>query len=325
MDRPRPPHLLGYLLLALVFSLSSGPDRLWAAEAAMDMKIGKHVTIDPEAWKWNWASWDQEKIVSFGQFQYTLFWDADRVMVLARRDLRDDSIQTVRLPKFTLSADDRHRNTCLGVSAADGRLHLSWDHHGNELRYTKTLAGFLTEPPEWLSIDQIEPAQPMLGDPALEQTVTYPRFFTDPKGTLFCFYRIGGSGNGDNYLHRYHPADGAWTRLGMVFSHRGTYAPWNNDKSRCVYMHDLLFFYPTYDPVPAGFRYFVASPADQWQTWSGPHRLTGPELGGCDASKHDRVRWAKEGILSFTAMPEPDGFAILDANIEAGPNRDSAP
>ncbi len=444
-----------------------------AEKATVTLDVTKEITVDAEAWKWNWASWDQEKIVSFGDYQYTVFWDADRVMVLARRDLRDDSVQTVRMPKFTLKADDRHRNTCLGVSASDGRLHLSWDHHGDPLRYTKTQAGFLTEPSQQISLEEIEPAQSMLADPQLERWVTYPRFFTDPDGTLFCFYRIGSSGNGNNYLHRYDGADGTWTRVGMLFSGRGTYEPWKNSTSRCAYLHDLLFdskgrlhaswtyretgaswasnhdlhyatsddggvtwqnnagrqiadlaaddpieladpgivvteipvyswlmnagcmgfdskgrphvltyksraiirpenlahdptreivdalcfihywrqddgtwaggkpiepkpagqsrvdmvfdkddnlifFYPTYDPAAVGFYYFTAQARDQWRTWSGPLKLTGPELGGRDASKHDRVRWAKDGILSFTVKPEPSGFGILDVELSSG-------
>ena len=145
------------------------------------------------------------------------------------------------MPKLKLSSDDRHRNTCLGISPGDGRLHLSWDHHNNPLRYAKSRAGFLSDPPAKLTPDDGEPAQPMLSDPALEARVTYPRFFNDRRGDLFFFYRIGGSGNGDNYLHRYDPTDASWTRTGMLFSSRGTYGPWKNSQSRCAYLHDLVF------------------------------------------------------------------------------------
>lgn len=87
--------------------------------------------------------------------------------------------------------------------------------------------------------------------------------------------------------------------------------------------HDnLIFFYPTYDPAAVGFRSFSARANDQWQTWSGPLKLTGPELSGRDASKHDRVRWAKERILSFTVKPEPNGFGILDVEIDSTPARE---
>jgi len=444
----------------------AGLPRVDAKDAVPPLRVREEVVVDREAWKWNWASWDQEKIVTFAGFQYTPYWDADRVFVLARRDLGTGEVQTLRLPKFRLSSDDRHRNTCLGVSPADGRLHLSWDHHNNPLRYAKSRAGFLTDPPSQLSVDDIEPAAPMLSDPKLESRVTYPRFLNDRQGNLFLVYRIGGSGNGDLYLHRYDPADGSWSRVGMFFSSRGTYAPWQNSTSRCAYLHDLVFdrenrlhaswvyreigaswasnhdlhyaysddhgvtwhnnagktiadlangdpialddpgivvreipvyswlmnagcmaldsknrphvvtfrsrivrkpeklqhgpppeiekelcfvhfwrsddgtwhggepidpgplgksrvdvvfdgadnLYFTY-PTEEGFRYFSSPAGDGWQRWSGPLALTGPELTGRDASKHDRRRWAEEGILSFTAKAAPQGFAVVDVEI----------
>lgn len=201
------------------------------------------IVVDREAWHWNWASWDQEKIVSVGDFQYTVYWDADRVLVLARRDLRDNTVQTLRLPSYTLSADDRHRNTCLGVSAADGRLHLSWDHHNNRLNYARSVAGFLARPPLKLTAADIEPARPLLlaDEPRLESRVTYPRFLTDAGRNLYLCYRLGSSGKGDKYLHRYDAVAGCWTRLGKVSDLRGTYEPWKDSTTRSAYLHDLLF------------------------------------------------------------------------------------
>ncbi len=210
-------------------------------EPFSSLRMKKPVVLDPETWAWNWSSWDQEKILTVGRFQYTVYWDADRVLVLARRDLREDRTETVRLPAFTLSSNDRHRNTCLGVSSSDGRLHLSWDHHNNQLRYARSRAGFLSRPSPRLTAAEIEPARPMLADPQLESRVTYPRFLTDRHGTLFLVYRIGASGNGDLYLHRYNPAGASWTRTGLFLSSRGTYRQWQNSTSRCAYLHDLVF------------------------------------------------------------------------------------
>ncbi len=443
-----------------------------AADApGRSLRLRDKVVLDSEAWSWNWSSWDQEKLLTVGRFQYTVYWDADRVFVLARRDLRDNRIQTLRLPKFTLSSNDRHRNTCLGVSQADGRLHLSWDHHNNQLRYAKSRAGFLSKPPPQLSADEIGPAEPMLADPKLESRVTYPRFFNGRDGNLFLVYRVGASGKGDLYLHRYAPTTAAWTRVGMLFASRGTYGPWKDSKSRCAYLHDLVFdgrnrlhaswvyretgaswasnhdlhyaysddqgrtwqnnagakiadlaegdpielddpgivvceipvyswlmnagclaldahnrphvltyksrvvhrpkgklqhnpppeikrqlcfvhywrgddgrwqggtpidpgplgvsrvdavfdrdgslyfFYPTSE----GFRYFTAAKETTWQNWSGPHKLTGPDLTGRDASKHDRRRWEEAGVLSLTARAGRSGFAILDASPARAP------
>jgi hypothetical protein len=225
--------------LACILCLA-GLARSDADDAVRSLRVRERVVLDREAWKWNWSSWDQEKIVTFAGFQYTPYWDADRVFVLARRDLRTGEVQTLRLPEFRLSSDDRHRNTCLGISRADGRLHLSWDHHNNPLRYARSRAGFVTDPPSQLSFDDFEPAAPMLPDPALEARVTYPRFFNGRRGNLFLVYRIGASGNGDLYLHPYHAADASWSRTGMLFSSRGTYAPWANSTSRCAYLHDLV-------------------------------------------------------------------------------------
>lgn len=233
--------LLTVCVLVGIATIALGPPQAKADNQAQKWGVLHQVMVDREAWKWNHSSWDQEKIVSFGDFQYTVYWDEDRVFVLARRDLRDNMVQTLRLPAFRLTGDDRHRNTCLGVSPADGRLHLSWDHHDNQLHYAKSRVGFLTKPSLCLSVADIEPAGPMLSQPELENKVTYPRFLNDHQGNLFFFYRMGHSDQGDHYLHRYNPTDASWTRLGMVFSSRGTYGLWQNSKSRCAYLHDLLF------------------------------------------------------------------------------------
>ena len=458
-------------ILGLTFLLITvGAPQLTADDAIQRLRLRHQVVLDEQAWKWNWSSWDQEKILTHGDFQYTVFWGADRVFVLARRNLRDNTFQTLRLPKFRLSSDDRHRNTCVGISPADGRLHLSWDHHNNQLRYAKSRAGFLDDPPLQLSVDDIEAAGPMLSDPKRESRVTYPRFLNDRDGNLFFFYRVGGSGNGDNYLHRYTPADASWIRVGMLFSSRGTYGPWQASQSRCAYLHDLLFdsrnrlhaswvyretgaswasnhdlhyaysddrgvtwcnnsgetianlakndpieladsgivvreipvyswlmnagcmaldsrgrphvvthksraihrpkqlkhgppekvqeqlcfvhywraddgtwhggtpiapgpggvsrvnvvfdgqdnlyfLYPTSD----GFRYITSAARDGWNHASKPRKLTGPEITGRDASKHDRRRWLNDGVLSFTARVGTSGFGILDAELTMQP------
>jgi hypothetical protein len=428
--------------------------------------VVREVPVDEQAWSWNWASWDQEKIATFGQFQYTVFWDADGVFVLARRDLRDHTVQTLRLPQFTLANNDPHRNTCLGVSPANGRLHLSWDHHNNPLHYAASRRGFLTDPPQRITAEDIGPEQPITDDKSLTSLVTYPRFFNDRDGNLFLFYRQGGSGNGNNYLHRYDADSEKWNLVGMVFSSRGIYAHWNNSPSRNAYFHDLLFdsnnrlhatwvyrevsgtwasnhdlhyacsddggrtwqnnagrriadvaqrdpieladpgivvreipvfswmmnagcmaldsgnrpHVVTYklpsprkpevlrhnpppeihkdlrfvhywraddgawrggEPIAAGaehasvargdmvfsaddtlylyyadrtsggFRCLEARAADKWHTWRC-YPLARPEVTGKDASKHDRRRWADEGVLSFTAQFGRQGFGIVD-------------
>jgi putative BNR repeat neuraminidase len=204
-------------------------------------RVTATVDVHPAVWPWNWASWDQDKIITVGDFQYTLFWDAEGELVLARRNLRNNDLQTLGLPEFKLSKDDAHRNTCLGVSPGDGRLHLSWDHHNNPLRYTRSRKGFLTNPPPRIEASDIEPQQAIAQPQAPTTRVTYPRFFSDANGRLFLFYRQGGSGNGENYLYCYDSQSESWQALGKVFSSNGTWEPWEQSKSRNAYLHDLLF------------------------------------------------------------------------------------
>ncbi|MEZ6093953.1 MAG: BNR repeat-containing protein [Pirellulaceae bacterium] len=237
------------LALALAFSTTvlaraqEPPDASKNKERVegINVSIINAFTIDDQAFEWNWGAWDQEKIISFGQFQYTVYWAKDGSLAIGRRNLDSNETQHIYLSQYKLSKNDRHRNTCLGVSRDDGRLHVSFDHHNDPLRYLKSKADFLTHPPAVMTADDFEAAQPMLDDPALEESVTYPRFIMDRDGILFFYYRNGGSGNGDNFLHRYDPASGTWTRIGMVASRRGTYPDWETSTSRNAYFQDIRF------------------------------------------------------------------------------------
>ncbi len=216
---------------------------LAVAQDAASLAPDAAVVVDAEVWPhFNWASFDQDKVVSYGDYQYSLYWDVDQVLVLARRDLRTNAFQVLRLPAFrlTINPKDGHRNTVLGISPADGRLHLSWDHHNNDLRYTRSRAAFLSEPPEVMALEDIEPAQPLM--PGAPQRVTYPRFVNGPDDVLFFLYRSGSSGSGDSVLSRYDAGAGTWKMVSQrLFGKEGTYGPWENSTSRNAYLHDVLF------------------------------------------------------------------------------------
>ena len=117
-----------------------------------------------------------------------------------------------------------------------------------------------------MKASDFEIANGMLEDRSLEKSVTYPRFFNDRDGELFFFYRIGASGNGDNYLHRYDAEFADWRRIGMVFSRKGTYAPWKNSISRNAYFHDILF--DSNNRLHAIWTYREVS-----STWASNHNL----------------------------------------------------
>ncbi len=205
------------------------------------------VEVAGESWhRFNWMSFDQDKVVSLGDFQYSAYWDAERALIVVRRDLRTDNVQSLEFPiRLAEGLPERqtrnaHRNIVVGISPGDGRLHLSWDHHATDLNYTRSREGFITEPPAEISLDDFEPRQELTA--GAPQRVTYPRFFNNHEEKLFFFYRSGGSGSGDIALFEYDHAEGVWSIISeRLFGREGVYAEWENSESRNAYMHDLLF------------------------------------------------------------------------------------
>ncbi|MCC5905154.1 MAG: BNR repeat-containing protein [Balneolaceae bacterium] len=206
------------------------------------------VIADEDIWPHiNWASFDQDKVISYGGYQYSIYWNADRVLTLTRRNLNKDEVLTVRLEDYILAEGlseeqqrNGHRNTVIGISPEDGRLHLAWDHHANDLNYTRSREGLITNPPENISAGDFEPRQPVMeGAP---QRVTYPRFLNDHDDNLFFFYRSGGSGSGNIAFFEYNGVESRWMLItDKLFGLEGEYAEWDNSQSRNAYMHDLVF------------------------------------------------------------------------------------
>ena len=63
-----------------------------------------------------------------------------------------------------MATTERSRGAALADFEWDGRLHLSWDHHNNPLRYTKTRAGFLARPPQRMTPEDFERKQRLFDD-----------------------------------------------------------------------------------------------------------------------------------------------------------------
>jgi hypothetical protein len=84
----------------------------------------------------------------------------------------------------------------------EGYVHLSWDHHNNQLRYARSKTPGSLELTEKLS---------MTGQ--LENKVTYPEFYKLADGNLLFFYRDGGSGQGNLVINHYNTQSKTWTQL----------------------------------------------------------------------------------------------------------------
>lgn len=148
----------------------------------------------------NTAVFRGSSVISHGDSQYVSFYDNDGFVVLGKRQLADTA-WTLRRTPYRGNISDAHNVISIGVDG-DGFLHLSFDHHGNPLRYCRSVA------PGSLELGSLEP---MTGEE--EEDVTYPEFYSMPDGSLIFAYRSGASGRGNLVLNRYSTATRQWERL----------------------------------------------------------------------------------------------------------------
>jgi hypothetical protein len=184
----------------------------------------------------NNASYQQSGILTYAGYQYAAWYTASRYAIVARRQLPSGGWQTLQLP-HQLSTNDSHNSISLGVSPADGRLHVAMDTHSSQIYYVKSVAGLVSNPaPGAWSASQFGAVQRTLDGVSLG-SVTYPRFLITPEGRLQLSYRTGVSGNGTMELAEY---DGAWRALGKWSSATGSFT-YNGATSttRNLYLHGI--------------------------------------------------------------------------------------
>ncbi|UOQ65006.1 BNR repeat-containing protein [Hymenobacter volaticus] len=148
----------------------------------------------------NGAVFRKNSVVTHKQTQYTAFYDSVGYIVLGRRALPAGAWQVQRT-RYQGKVSDAHNIISLMVDGA-GYLHLSFDHHGNPLRYCRSLAPNSLELTDLLYMTGKQ-----------ESNVTYPEFYRYPDGDLLFVYRDGSSGNGNMVLNRYSTKTKQWTRL----------------------------------------------------------------------------------------------------------------
>lgn len=157
-SRPLDLALVGAFFLSFLF----GAPAAVASGSGSIPTLDNAVLVEDDAHFWNNNAYDQSKLLTVGDFQYVIYYDRDLHVTLARRDLSTDAIQKVVFPEVLTRPTDTHNNSVLGVSFEDGRLHLSFDHHGQPLRYRVSEAGFVTSPPASISLADFEPAGPLI-------------------------------------------------------------------------------------------------------------------------------------------------------------------
>jgi len=171
----------------------------------------------------NGESFQQDGLVSYGNYQYAAFWNSARHVVLARREWPSGAWSALEFSDYTNSEGDAHNTISIGICPGDGTLHLAFDHHGSTLHYRKSAAGLLASPSTtpWETASFSAVSDRLLGSSALE-LVTYPRFVTEPGGKKLLFEaRIGESGSGDELLWEYDADSHGWASIGNFINGTG--------------------------------------------------------------------------------------------------------
>ncbi|WP_344938526.1 BNR repeat-containing protein [Sphaerisporangium flaviroseum] len=160
----------------------------------------------------NGESFQQEGITSYRGWQYAVYWDSSSHVNISRRQLPSGGWQNLTLTDYTTTSTDSHNVISLGISRADGTIHLAFDMHASTLRYRRSVAGLANDPGRFSwTADAFGATQSQLTGSTVT-TVTYPAFIDAPGGRLQLALRTGTSGSGDEVLYEY--AGGSWSHLG---------------------------------------------------------------------------------------------------------------
>ena len=141
----------------------------------------------------------KNSLVTFKDTQFIAFYNADRYVVLGKRNFKDANWQLKRTP-YQGNTADAHNTISIMIDGS-GYLHLAWDHHNNPLRYCRSVQ------PGSLELTDM----PMTGK--FERSLSYPEFYKMPDGNLLFFYRDGGSGRGNLVINKYNTNTKQWTQL----------------------------------------------------------------------------------------------------------------
>ncbi|MDR1962934.1 MAG: BNR repeat-containing protein [Planctomycetaceae bacterium] len=139
-------------------------------------------------------------LLTEGDRQFAAFYDADRNMTLAQRQLNETEWIFQRLP--TKVGWDSHNYITMTLDR-NQHLHVAGNMHAVPLIY------FRSEKP--LDVTSLVQIPSMTG--SNEKRCTYPQFVEGADKELLFTYRDGGSGNGNQIWNIYDPDKKSWSRL----------------------------------------------------------------------------------------------------------------
>lgn len=173
--------------------------------------------------KINGCSFQQDAMVSHKGYQYVGYYDGERNVCIARRKLPLGDWEVIRFDDYEFKSNDSHNTISIGISPADGRIHMAFDHHVHPLHYRVSKKGVANTPEatEWKAsafgpiLDELEKNKKI--------KISYPRFWQTPEGGLQFGYRLLGSGNGMRLMVSYDAKKGIWHSKKQIDSNIGKY------------------------------------------------------------------------------------------------------
>ncbi|KAJ7349076.1 hypothetical protein DFH08DRAFT_864331 [Mycena albidolilacea] len=187
----------------------------------------------------NVNSFQLSAVLAYQSFQYAAWYTSTGMAVLGRRTLPSGAWSTLTLP-HNLSTIDSHNVISLGVSPADGKIHVALDCHSTQMFYTVSEANLATSGNSWVA-SRFGAITTTLGTLNIGTVITYPQFVVTPNNNLQFVFRSGVSGNGATQLAEY--SAGTWKNVGSWASATGTYTAPSGATStlRNLYIHGFTY------------------------------------------------------------------------------------
>lgn len=187
----------------------------------------------------NGRTFQQEALITHQGYQFSTWYHngnngADLNIYLSRRDLTGNTWETIDTGYDMINGNqnwDAHNAISMGISG-DGRIHMAYDHHVDELRYLTTSAGFATSSSSTWNQANFELERNSLNfNGTTIPKVTYPRF-TSVGNDLAFTYRDRSSSNGDHYIANYDSQTGLWnSTMKFTDGQVGTYVDIDGNSS----------------------------------------------------------------------------------------------
>jgi len=198
----------------------------------------------------------KNSLITYRGTQYIAFYDQQQFVVIGRRNSGQKKWQ---LKKTIYKGNTADAHNCISIIVdGAGYLHISWDHHGNQLNYCKSKTPGSLDLTDKLSMTGLS-----------EQKVTYPEFDRLPNGNLLFFYRDGASGKGNLVLNRYNVKTKQWTQLhpNLIDGEGQRNAYWQSFVDTKGVIH-LSWVWRESPDVASNHDMCYARSSDEGRTWS---------------------------------------------------------